>query len=261
MSLALGVALFAIALGAFATEAALGFGATVVALSLAAQLVSIDLFLPAFVPVNVVLLAWILVVNRRKVAWRQLVAEVAPAVAVGVAIGLVLFRIPARLGLQMTFAASVVLLSLLELRRLRAAPSAAGGSGPDPAAPRGSRWRSAPLLVLGGVAHGLFSTGGPMIVYVLRRRLADKGVFRASLAALWIALSSALLVNYATMGLYSGQTGQISLVLAAAVVPGILIGERLHRALDPAAFHRIVLVVLLASALVLAVRTGLQLAG
>ena len=260
MSLGLGVALFAIALGAFATEAALGFGATVVALSLAAQLVPIDLFLPAFVPVNVVMLLWILGVHRRHVAWRRLLAEVAPAVAVGVAIGLLLFRVPARGGLQMAFAVSVVLLSVLELRRLAAAPPADPSAAAVAAAAPGSR-RSLPFLVLGGVAHGLFSTGGPMIVYVLRRRLPDKGVFRASMAALWIALGSALLVNYASMGLFSGETARISLVLAAAVVPGILVGERLHRALAPATFHRIVLVVLLASGAVLAVRTGLELAG
>jgi len=246
VTIAVGVALFAIALAAFATEAALGFGATVVSLSLAAQLVPIDVYLPAFVPVNALLLIWILGAHRRHVAWRRLLAEVAPSVAVGAAIGLALFRIPARLALQLAFALSVVALSGFELARL--AREEAGGPAP-------ARRRDLPFLVLGGVAHGLFSTGGPMIVYVLRRRLHDKAVFRATLAGLWISLNGALLTNYATMGLFSAQTARMSLVLAAAVAPGILIGERLHRALAVRTFHRIVLLVLLGSAGVLAVRT------
>jgi hypothetical protein len=193
----------------------------------------------------------LLIANRRVVAWRQLLAEVAPPVAAGAVVGLLLFRVPARLALQLAFALSVVGLSALELHRLAASARA---DAPVPAARRGL-----PFLFAGGVAHGLFSTGGPMIVYVLRRRLVAKGVFRATLAALWLSLNGALLVNYATMDLYSRETGLVSLVLAAAVLPGILVGQRLHRALAPDTFHRLDLLMLLASGTALALRTALSL--
>lgn len=258
MSIAVAVALFAIALGAFATEATLGFGATVLSVSLGAQLVSLDRFLPAFVPVNAILSISILVKYRRQVAWRVLLTEVAPVMAAGAAVGLMLFRIPARQVLELVFGLSVMALAVVELARFGAA---AVPEDAEPMPPPPPRRRALPFLLLGGVAHGLFGTGGPMVVYVLRRRLPDKTVFRATLAALWITMNGALLANYASLHLFGPATLRLSVVLAAAVGPGFLVGEHLHHRVPARTFHRVVLVVLLAAGAVLAVRTAVSLAG
>lgn len=242
-------ALAAVAFAAFATEAALGFAGTVLAVSLGAQLVPLDLLLPAFVPINLVLSLSVAVVDRRRIAWRQLALGLAPPVALGAAAGLALFRLPGRLHLQLGFALFVVALAALELVRLRRPPPAAT-----------SRWRGGALLVAGGLAHGLFGSGGPMIVYVLRRRLADKAAFRATLAVVWLALNALLCANYAAMDLYRPELGRAMLAMAAVVGPGFLAGDRLHRAIDPALFHRVVVALLLGAGAILAVRTALALA-
>lgn len=44
-----------------------------------------------------------------------------------------------------------------------------------------------------------------------------------------------------------------------ALVPALIIGERLHRALDPARFERVVWIVLLVAGLALAIRSALAL--
>jgi uncharacterized protein len=236
------VLLAAIALLAFVTEGAIGFGGTVIAASIGAQFVPLDELLPAFVPVNMALSAWLLISGRDAIRWRLLVLEIAPLVVAGVAVGLVLFHVPAKLVLALVFGVFVALLAVLRLTR-----------SVDQPLPRGA---GTAMLLAGGVAHGLFGTGGPMIVYVTRRRLADKRAFRATLAVLWFALNTALLVNFLGMGLYTSDTLGQGGAIAAVVVPGLVIGERVHRALDAARFERIVWILLLVAGLALAVRNA-----
>jgi uncharacterized membrane protein YfcA len=234
-----------IALGAFATEGAIGFGGTVLAASIGAQVVDLNLLLPAFVPLNFLLSGWLLGRGFDRVAWRLLATQVAPAVGVGAAIGFVLFHLPAKDGFAFAFGVFVVGLATLQLARPAGAPLA-----------RPLQWL---LLGLGGVVHGLFGTGGPMIVYVLRRQLADKTAFRSTLAVLWLVLNIALIVNYASAGLYVDTTFKTTGVLALAIVPGLMIGERVHHKLDAARFERVVWVVLLLAGVALAIRYGTKL--
>lgn len=240
--------LAAVAFAAFATEAALGFAGTVLAVSLGAQLVPLDVLLPAFVPINLALSLSIALVDRARIAWRQLAVELAPPVGLGAAIGLALFRLPARLHLQLAFGLFVVALAALELWRMR-----------RPAAVP-SRWAGRALLVSGGLAHGLFGAGGPMIVYVLRQRVTDKAAFRATLAIVWLALNALLCANYAAMDLYRREIGAAMIAMAVVVAPAFVAGNRLHRAIEPALFHRVVVLLLLGAGALLAVRTALALA-
>lgn len=239
------VILGVIALSAFATEGAIGFGGTVLAASIGAHVVPLELLLPAFVPVNMVLSTWLLVRGARKIEWRMLATEVAPAVGIGTAIGLALFHLPAKQLLAFGFAVFVVGLAILQLAR----PA-------DKALARPLQWV---MLGIGGIAHGLFATGGPMIVYVVRRRLADKSVFRATLSVLWLVLNTAVLINFASSGAYSVTTAKTLGVLALTIVPGLYIGERVHHKLDAARFERVVWVVLLLAGVALAIRYGTSL--
>ncbi len=236
------VILGVIALAAFATEGAIGFGGTVLAASIGAQFVPLELLLPAFVPLNMVMSSWLLARGFRSIAWRMLAVEVAPMVGLGAAVGLALFHLPAKQLFAFGFGVFVVGLAILQLAR-------PGGRE----LPKPLQWL---LLGLGGVVHGLFGTGGPMIVYVVRRRLADKLAFRSTLAVLWLVLNIALLVNYASAGLYTRTTAKAAAVIALVIVPGLYIGERVHHRLDAGRFERVVWLVLLAAGLVLAIRYG-----
>lgn len=239
------IGLFLVALVAFTTEGAIGFGGTVLAASVGAQLAPLEVLLPAFVVVNLVLSAWLLGRDRDAIAWRLLATEVAPPVGVGAAVGLALFHVPGQSWLILGFSVFVIGLAIFQL-----AKPGAGTLGRSP--------RLA-LLVLGGIAHGLFGTGGPMIVYVMRRRLSEKRAFRATLAVLWIVLNAALVANFASAHLYTHRTLEVMLVIALTVVPGLVLGAWIHQRLDPARFERAVWLLLLAAGLALAIRTALAL--
>ncbi len=75
---------------AFLVEAALGFGATVVAVALGAFLVPIPELLAAFVPLNIVLSAYLAVRYRRDIHWRLLMLRIVPLMVAGIPVGLLL---------------------------------------------------------------------------------------------------------------------------------------------------------------------------
>lgn len=210
-----------VALVAFTVEGTIGFGSTVIAVSLGAQLVPLDVLLPSYIPVSIVLSLTLL---GGPVQWRTLAVEIAPLVVGGIVIGLaVAQRLPAR-ELLIGFSVFIMALSILELSKV-AIP-----------------W-PAPFLVLGGIVHGIFGTGGPMIVYVTRKKIADKSAFRATLAVLWIALNTILLASFTARG--HVPEPRVLAAMAVAVVPGRMLGDWLHRALDAARFARAVWIVLL----------------
>ena len=260
MSAALLVGLAVIGLLAFTTEGTIGFGGTVIAASLRAQLVPLPELLPAFIPVNVVMSAYLVATAWRHIAWRLLLTEVLPPVGVGLAVGIAVFRVAPQAVLQLGFAAFVIVLAAAELRRcLRAATAVEPGARVDPA-PMPTALRRI-LLGVGGVAHGLFGTGGPMVVYVLRRQIADKTVFRGTLAILWITLNAALLTSFALGDRFTADTPVRLAVLASTMVPGLVLGNRLHRALEPARFERVVWTGLLLSGSILLVKSAMALPG
>lgn len=229
----------------------MGFGGTVIAVSLGAQLFAIDALLPAFVPINMALSGML----SRRLAGAILhglrcLSTVAPPVIVGVIAGLALFHVAASVWLQLGFAVFVAVLAVVQLRRLAHSVMPVGIIATP------TRWG---FLLTGGLIHGLFATGGPMIVYVVGRVIADKRAFRATLAVLWFALNCALVANYVSAHKYTPQTWQLGLTLAASMLPGAWLGELVHRRLDSNRFARMVWWLLLVASLVLAVRSTLKL--
>jgi uncharacterized protein len=230
---------------AFTVEASLGFGATVVTVALGALWFPVDVLLPAFVPMNVAMSAWLAFRNRRHVRWDYLGRRVVPFMALGLPAGLLAFAHLPSAQLKQAFGVFVVLLSAVELVRMRL-PAAA----PAAMAPVAERL----MLVAGGVVHGAFATGGPLAVYVSGRVLDGKSQFRATLSVLWLVLNTVLVATY----LVKGDIGAKSLGLAAVLVPslfaGLAAGEWLHHRISMRAFRVIVFALLLVVGLVLVAR-------
>jgi len=241
-------------LAGFAAEATVGFGAVVVTLALASVLYPLDVLLATIVPLN---LSLSLVISARHHAHadrRLILRRILPAMAVGMAVGFALLEQAPRELLQRLFGGFVTGLAAFELVRLGArvrrragATDAAGGDAP-PAAERRPGVETAALLGA-GLAHGLFSSGGPLLVWSLERAGLAKSVFRSTLAIVWIVLGLALNAGYAA----AGRLTPASLLAAAALLPVVAValvaGEWLHHRLDEAWFRRAIFALLLVAGL------------
>jgi uncharacterized membrane protein YfcA len=232
------VALLAlIVFSAFLVEATLGFGATIVTVTLGVFLYPIDVLLPAFVPINMLLSLYIVLRYRHAICWRLLLRRTVPMMALGMPAGMLLFHAGSSRLLKILFGAFVVGLSALELVRM---------TRHSQASPKPLKLSSQVLLLAaGGVVHGAYAAGGPMAVYVAGRELPDKRSFRSTLCMLWFVLNSALVVSYAVSGVLNSNTAHISLYLLAPLIAGLVAGEWFHDRVNAAAFRALVFMLLL----------------
>lgn len=225
--------LAAIVATAFCVEAATGFGGTVVALTLGAAHFGLDPLLAVLVPLNLMLSSWILLQQKQYVSREFLLKRALPAMAAGFALGTVLTTsLPAAslaLGFGL-FVAAVAAWQLVTLAR------------PVPPLKAGPQWAA---LVAGGVAHGLFATGGPLAVIVAQRALPKKEEFRATLACLWLVLNLGVVARLTHNGSLRPATLLTSAVLIAPLALGGLVGDKLHRVLGRDAFKAGVALLLL----------------
>jgi uncharacterized protein len=89
---------------------------------------------------------------------------------------------------------------------------------------------------LSGLLGGAATTGGPPAVIYASLRGWPPAIARATLQAFFLFLCFAVVVGHVASGLWKEHPPILVLYGAPAIVVGVLIGERLHRRLDPARF-------------------------
>lgn len=224
------VALAFIVFVAFAVEAMAGFGATVVSVTLASQLMPIPEVLARLIPVNLLLSAYLVARHRGDVAWEVVLRAGVGIMGAGVLIGIAVSRVGDPTWLKLVFAALVVLLSAVELVRLaRASDSATASPLTTP--------RRVFALVAAGVVHGVFACGGPLLVYVLGREMANKARFRATLSAIWLLLNGAVVTNLVASGELGVRSLRASALLLVSLIIGAAVGEWGHARLPERRFR------------------------
>ena len=197
---------------AHTVETVFGFGATIIAMALGIYLFPLDTILPVLVMLGVLQSAWLVGRWFRHLQWRVLLLKILPAAAVGMVIG-IYYRTQVADYKQLIillgiFVMAVSVMEIVLIYRTRAA----GGSLPW--------YLGIPILVIGGIFHGIFASGGPLIIYYSSRELKEPADFRATISTLWLILNIALLVN-----LYSaGQINLETLTMTGIVLPGLIVG-------------------------------------
>lgn len=203
-ALALGV----ITLGAAIVNGALGYGFSSITVPLALLFLTNRVLNPALVPIEVVLNAYVLWVNRSAIP--RVRARVLPIV-IGLAPGvLVGTRLVSEIHPEwMKFGTFAVLLPLILLQ-------AAGVR-------RAIKAERAVGLAFGGGVGLLYATttiSGPPLAVLLNNQGLAKSDFRAGMGLIRLAESSLTAIAYAYAGLYTAE----SLALVPAIVPGLVVG-------------------------------------
>jgi uncharacterized membrane protein YfcA len=241
--------LLAIVLVSYSVGSALGFGSSVLALTCGAFFYPLDRLLLVAAPLNVAVSGYLAVRYRRETEWRTLWRRILPYAGAGIPVGLLLFHLGQSPASKLVFGVFVAVLAAAQLGIARPA---------RPRAPLAPPLGNA-LLFGGGVVHGLFGTGGPLIVYVVGRDIPDKGAFRATLATMWVPLNVALVVDYALAGLYGATAVKLVGLALLPVIAATWLGERVHERLDPERFLRAVWAFLLLGGALVAARAAMAL--
>lgn len=228
----------------YGVETVTGFGSILICVTLGAHLLPIHELLTLAVPLSLLQAAYIAGRHASGIRWRLFWLTIVPLMGAGTAVGMVVRDELAGAWVRAVFAVLVLVLATRELwlmHRARAALQAASRPLP-PAA-------SMSAMVGAGVIHGIYATGGPMLVYAMGRSGLDKHQFRSTLAAVWLVLNVALVTGYLLEGRYDAGTGADLLVLLPAIPLGIIAGEHLHRRVDERRFKAVVFAMLIPAAL------------
>lgn len=215
---------------AYAIQSAIGFGAMLIIVTLGSHVLAIDLLVPMAVPFSIFISFYISIRYFRFIDKGLLFKQIFPLMVVGICLGFVLYPLIKGDLLKRIFGVIVTVYAARELFfSLRPTTSKLR---------RLSCFERVLWLILAGITHAIYATGGPMLVYVVGRIGLTKSVFRATLCTVWAVLNTFLTVAFIANGRIDGA----SLMLTAALLPalglGIVMGEWLHGRVSEQRFQR-----------------------
>lgn len=114
-------------------------------------------------------------------------------------------------------------------------------------------WLAVPILLGAGVIHGMFASGGALLVVHLVAAFRDKQTFRANVAAVWAVLNMVLMMNDFQKGLYNTEFFEL---LGSGILPlivAVYLGNKLHDAINQKMFNRLTYCLLLAAGTIILV--------
>ncbi len=214
---------------AYTIEAVTGFGSLVIALSLAALMLPLPEVMPVLVPLSVLLSGFLAWRNRRHIDWRLLLRMILPLMLTGTLVGYLVHTGLDDQLLKLLFGLLIVWFAGRELWRLARGVVAQA----HPA------WLSRTLTFAAGITHGLFASGGPLLVYAMAGTHLDKSRLRATMLSVWFTLNASLSLLFLFQGTLLPALPH-TLTYVPLLIIGILLGEWLHHRVDETRFRQIV---------------------
>jgi uncharacterized membrane protein YfcA len=98
------------------------------------------------------------------------------------------------------------------------------------------------ILLAGGIVHGAFAVGGPLIVLYSTKKIPDKGQFRATMCLLWTTLNTVLIMYYFYCGKITSEIGLDVWFVLPFLIAGVIVGEIIHKKVSESLFKKIVFI-------------------
>lgn len=226
----------------FTTEVATGFGSIIIALALGTLVLPIDAMLPVLVALNVVMNSVLLLKLHKQIDKGLFLKGILPLMAMGMVIGIAIFPYLPETLLKTGFALLILWFASKELLAIR---------GQTLAKPSGatSFW-----LTLAGITHGLYASGGPLLVYGLSRKTLNKQTFRATLLATWLSLNAGYTLWFAINGTLSQHTETILMLLPVLLFAAVS-GQFLHVRINEQQFKSVIYWLLILCGVIMLLQT------
>lgn len=110
------------------------------------------------------------------------------------------------------------------------------------------------LLPAAGVVHGIFVSGGSLLIGYLTKRIQDKVSFRATISTVWVFLNSLILFDDIRAGMWNLELLKIQMISIPFLLAGMFIGGKLYAKMSQQLFMKITYVLLLISGVSLLVK-------
>ena len=226
------VLLFAVLFVSNAIQAITGFAGTLLAMPPSIRLIGADTAKSVLNLLAQSSCLMILLGSMRSVNWREL-GKMLMLMLAGMAVGMWLYRM---LPLDFLLTVYGVLIVLIALQKLFA-PNLFPAKG---------RWLAG-IVPLAGIIHGMFVSGGALLVVYASGSLPRKEEFRATMAAVWFFLGFFLTASQAQAGALTPETLRLTAWCLLPMVLGTWLGGRLVRHISQQLFMKITYVLLIIS--------------
>ena len=173
--------------------------------------------------------------NRKHIQWKIL-GKMLVFMTVGMAVGVVMFDM---ISLDILLTMYGIMIILIALKKLFIKK--------DISLPQ---WFMVVVLLLAGIIHGMFLSGGALLVVYAVSVLKDKNQFRATVAPVWVLLDAILIFSHYSKGFYTQEN---LILITASMVPLVLsvkIGNILYKKINQEMFLKITYILLIISGIV-----------
>ena len=248
-----------------------GFAGTILAMPPSLMLVGYDTAKPVLNVLGLLSGIYVFAGHRKHVCWGEL-KKIVAVMAAGIVGGIFLkgYFAGRERALYALLGLFVVCLSLQGLHKLwrdwlgTQEDSAAGAETAEDKAAAGAKTAEAKaaaegkaagpdkaglylLLGLAGIVHGIFVSGGPLLIGYLTKRIQDKVSFRATISTVWVVLNTIILLDDIRSGLWNPELVKIQAASIPFLLAGMAVGSRLYAKMSQRLFMLITYVLLFVS--------------
>ncbi|WP_283130459.1 sulfite exporter TauE/SafE family protein [Enterovibrio norvegicus] len=229
----------------FFIQGTTGFGCTVIAAPVTNGLLGTTIGVPYGTAITIPFLYYLAVKGRKDISWQDL-GKIVLLCAPGILIGQYLFYQISPETAKVLIGAMVTVIALMNLHKYVVKPLVIKEidevEAADTFVKRAFRYG---CLIIGGIVHGAFNIGGPLITVYTLEAVKDKKKFRNTMTMLWVVLNSWNLFNQHQNGAFTNELNSALLVGLPLAGIGFYFGMRFLEKINREQFLRIVYVVLL----------------
>lgn len=218
---------------AYTIEAVTGFGSIVIALSLGALLLPIADLLPVLVPLNILMSGYLSIRHRSHIHWPTLLRLILPMMTLGTVLGYLLRPTLGNTTLHSLFGLLLMAFSARQLWLMCRTPEIKPYK----------QLKQRALTLAAGITHGLYASGGPLLVYALASSSLRKTQLRATLIAVWFSLNSLLTLIFLLDGSLLPALPRLTAYIPIIII-GVMVGEWMHHRINELRFRQLVFILL-----------------
>lgn len=209
-----------------------GFAGTVLAMPFSIMLLGISTAKPVLNILTIAACVAIVAKNHHHIVWKEFFIMTS-IMLVGVFVGEYLYEVfPVSILLEI-YAIFIILIALkgIFIKKDFSLP----------------QWLLLIIVLLAGVIHGMFISGGPLLIIYAVKKLKTKESFRSTLSPVWIVLNSYILLKQAISGVITPDVMRLTAISLPALFIGVAIGGILAKKLSQKTFLALTYILLLIS--------------
>ncbi len=112
-------------------------------------------------------------------------------------------------------------------------------------------WLQYTALLLSGIFHGIFVSGGALLVVYAVKALPEKQIFRATVSPVWVVLGLLLIWRHHQSGYYTLRNIQLIGISMIPLILSIIIGNYLYNLINQQLFRKITYILVLIAGIII----------